>query len=267
MTLRNKLLVVAVSIVACQGSTWAVEPYDRTPQEEALCSSLVYGGQNPSVKRNAEGDDWIHMHHYCDCIRYRYRALRKISDKPAFTFDLKLGIGGCDYVLTHTSPTFYMRPKVLVDKGRGLRLFGDLGGAIRTFQQAITMNSHEINAYLESAQIQKDLGRSDDALETLYSGLQANPGNKALEQRYRELGGKLRLPEAVAKSSPEAARSSAAAMQSPQLNAERPEVSRKEPQGPSNTVEVGGEEGSASSKGCRYCPPDSVQRKWEDSFK
>lgn len=263
---NSKFALVAVSLAVLSLNGWTVEPFTRTPQEEALCSTLIYGGQSPEAKRTAEGDDWIHMHHYCDCIRYRYRALRKIADKPAFNYDLGVAIGACDYVITHTNPSFYMRPKVLVDKGRALRLRGDFGAALRDFQLAITMNSHEISAYLESAQVQKDLGRSDEALKTLYSGLQANPGNKVLEQRYRESGGKERLPEPVGTAGLEVPKSPAGPVEGPKMEIEKSEI-KLEPPGPANPGEAVEGAGGISTKGCRYCPPDAVQRKWEDSFK
>jgi tetratricopeptide (TPR) repeat protein len=252
-------LGVGLSLVLAIGVAEAVEPFAETPQETAMCSAYIYGGQNKQFKENTEGkDDWQHMHHYCDCVRYRYRALRKISDKHAYRYDLGVAIGGCDYVLDKASRGFYMRPKILVDKGRAQRMLGQPGPAARSFQEAIAGNPREVNAYVELAETQKSMGQTSQAQETLLQGLRHNPGVKLLQQRYRDLGGKEPFPEAVAK--PETQREPTA-----------PSPSEVEP--PKAPVEVGQEEvpveqpAGSLGQGCRFCPPDVVQKRWADSFK
>ena len=266
--MRIWIATIGALLAASAATAWGVEPFAETPQETALCSGYIYGGHDKQFKENTEGkDDWMHMHHYCDCVRYRYRALRKISDKYAYKYDLGVAIGGCDYVLDKTSRGFYMRPKVLVDKGRALRMRGDAGPAARQFQEAIQLNPREVSAYIELAETQKEGGQNAEALKTLYSGLRANPGVKTLEQRYRELGGKEPLPEAVAKPAPDTAEP-APAISSEPPKAEAPSsAATPAAQAPAGPAAAGDGTPAAPTQGCRFCPPDAVQRKWEGSFK
>lgn len=248
--------------VLSAGVALAVEPFAETPQETAMCSAYMYGGRDKAFKVKTEGEDWIHMHHYCDCVRYRYRALRKISDKYAFKYDLGVAIGGCDYVLDKTSKGFYMRPKVLVDKGRAQRMLGSTGPAARSFLEAIQMNRSEVSAYLELAETQKGMGQGSQALETLLQGVRNNPDAMALQQRYREMGGKEAFPEPAAKAVPQPPPAPAESSQAPQNETPAAEARQEKPREPDEAKPQ-----EPSLTGCRFCPPETVKRKWEDSFK
>lgn len=263
-------VMLALMVMAWGGQAEAVEPFARTPEEEALCKVHVYGSGAKDLQNR---DDWQHMHHYCDCIRFRYRAIRSMSDKYAYKYNLGIAVGGCDYVLKHTRTSFVMRPKVHVDKGKVLKLMGDTGGAVREFMTAMDSDRSETSAYHELSLLQQEQGQKSAALETVVLGLRHNPEAKLLQNRYLELGGKRPFPEPIARVERE-----------PERIVPQPESSMSTelaPVEPVVPVDVsaegaiesvpGGEEGEAvganGGRSCRFCPPEEIQRRWIESFK
>lgn len=268
--LDEKKLGVLLALAVLAAPAGAVEPFARTQQEEALCSTYVYGA---GAKDRGNRRDWQHMHHYCDCIRFRYRAIRTMGDKTTFRYNLESAIDGCDYVLQHTTQAFSMRPKVHVDKGRALKLKGDKTLAAQEFSTAIETDPTEVNAFNELSLLQEEGGKKTEARETIARGLRHNPDATLLQKRYLELGGKKPFPEPIARVEP-----------APEKKAVEPDV--PEPQGlppvdPVIQVDADAEQRDKSSEGeqagppdaasagrsCRFCPPEEIQRRWVESFK
>lgn len=267
---RKLGVLLALAVSAYGAPAGAVEAFARTPQEEALCSTYVYGAGAKDVGNRR---DWQHMHHYCDCIRFRYRAIRTMGDKSEFRYNLESAIGGCDYVLKHTTKAFSMRPKVHVDKGRALKLKGDKTLAAQEFSTAIEIDPTEVNAFVELSLLQEDRGKKAEARETIARGLQHNPEAALLQKRYLELGGKKPFPEPIARVEP-----------APEKKAEEPDV--PEPQGlppvdpviqvdadperqdkSSEGEQAGPPDAASAGRSCRFCPPEEIQRRWVESFK
>jgi len=167
----------------------------RTPQEEAMCQAKVYS------RDTSDRENWQHMHQYCDCIRFTNRAHSALGTWYEMEFYLKIGIAGCDYVLSHTKPDFYMRPEVHLQKGKALRLYKKEGEATAEFMEAIKGNPELAGAYVELADTQASNKKPQEAFKTVSEGLRHAPDSKQLKRRYTELGGKLPYPEAVVKKS------------------------------------------------------------------
>lgn len=229
------------------GSAHALEPFAETPQETALCSALIYGGK---IRNEGEGH---YSGHYCDCVRFRYRANRKVSDKTAFRYNLEQAVSGCNYVLSHHSESPELLPKIHVDKGRALRLLGNIGPAEQEFRKAIELNPSETNAYAELAELQRVAGQRPQALETVTLGLRHSPDAKFLRKRYLELGGKEPLPEPIAK---------VVAIPDPPMAGAEDDAASSAARSESRSDEAA----SIPDRGCRFCPPDEVQHRWRDSF-
>jgi len=237
--------------------------FAKTPQEEAMCQVVVYS------RDTSDHENWAHMHHYCDCIRFTNRAYSALGDWYAMRVNLKVGIGGCDYVLRHAKPDFYMRPEVHLQKGKALRLYRQEGKAIAEFMEAIKGNPQLAQAYVELADIQAKNKKPRDALKTVTEGLRHAPDSKPLKRRYAELGGKLPYPEPVVKKSSPAADADAAATTSQALPEPQaspspaatipPEASvstkaGEKPAEPVTTPPAPAKIGSPNNPHCRFCP-------------
>ena len=181
-----------ISLVLLPSLAGAVADFARTPQEEAMCQAMIYNGHDTSDR-----DNWRHMHHYCDCIRFTNRAYSALGDWNNMRYNLGIGIGGCDYVLRNTKPDFNMRPEVHLQKGKALRLFQQEGKAAAEFMEAIRGNPELAQAYVELADIQARNKKPGEALKTVTEGLRHAPDSKSLKRRYTELGGKLPYPAPI----------------------------------------------------------------------
>lgn len=280
--LKARRLVVGISGVLVCGAAGAVQSFGVTPQENALCSALIFGGKDKHYYTKIEPEvGWEHTHHWCDCVRFRYRAIKLIGNRTEFSYILNEAVGGCDYVIRAARPGFRMLPKVHVDRGRALKLRGDSGEAVLAFQKAISLDPTEIHGYNELSLIQEERGQRAAARETVALGLQHNPESELLQKRYLELGGKEPFPVPVAGAVP-IAPAPAPIRQQNGVEPAPPAVLELEPAEP--TIAVDAQPGGASEankqltedrkveedgsgRSCRFCPPEEIQRRWIESFK
>lgn len=175
---------------------WAVPPYAATPAEQAMCQARVYS-------RLGERDqNTMHMHHYCDGLRFLDRAYASLGDKQDMRYYLGVSIGNFDYVLTHTQEDYVMRGEVHMGKARALKLLGKKGEAATEYLKALRYLPNSSAIYLALADIYQEIGDKPKALEMVAEGLRHTPDSKGLKRRYTELGGKLPYPEAVTKAMP-----------------------------------------------------------------
>jgi len=246
------------------GASDYTKEFAKTPQEVAMCQAMVYDGHDTSDR-----DDWQHMHHFCDCIRFTNRAYSALGNWDEMRYDLQLAIGGCDYVLGHTKTDFYMRPEVHLQKGKALRLFRQENKAVGEFMEAIRGNPELAQAYVELADIQARNKKHGEALKTVTEGLRHVPDSKPLKRRYSELGGKLPYPEPLVKESPSAPEAAVPATpRSPSTEQQAspvpaavtpqdsavPATSAAKPTDPDARPPETPKIGSPTNPWCRFCP-------------
>lgn len=205
-------------MLVASGPVWAVLPWGLTPAEDAMCKARV-AGRDKSDTRN-----WMHMHHYCDGLRFYSRALASTTNRSDFSYYIKESIGGYDYVLRNTSQDFYMRPEVMAEKARTLSLAGRKAEAVSLYSTVVNQSPNFVPAYLFLADHYANSNRHK-ALELVIQGLRHNPDTKSLQRRYKELGGKLPYPEPIAKATPypvESPQTTPVTPAAPALNADGP---------------------------------------------
>ena len=190
--MRNRfppILMVTAALAVFAPEVLAVAEFAKTPQEEAMCQQQVFQGRDISDRAN-----WIHMHHFCDCVRFQHRALMT-KNAGDVKYNLSVAIDGCNYVLKHTSPAFYMRGEIHFQKAKALRLSKRNAEAMSEYFEAIRSDPDLIAAYVELADLQARTGLKPEALKVVTEGLRHAPESKALQRRYTEFGGALPLPE------------------------------------------------------------------------
>lgn len=263
------------------GKSQAVEPFAATPQEVSLCSALIFGGRDRGYMESLEPEaGWGHTHHWCDCVRFRYRAVRKIGDKISFDYNTGQALQGCDYVIRAVPPGSRILPKVHVDKGLVLKLRGETRVAAQEFQRALSLDPSEVKAYSELSLLQEESGQRTVARDTVTLGLQHNPKSKLLQKRYLELGGKEPFPEPLVRDvqvpvPPTAPPESSGETVAPEVLDLAPSESVIAVDAQSESAMEAGpkskeEEGAATdanAPSCRFCPPEEIQRRWIESFK
>lgn len=248
--LKKTGFLVCATLISLLQSIEAAADFAKTPQEEAMCQALIYDGHDTSDHRN-----WMHMHHFCDCMRFTNRAYSAIGNWNAVRGNLQAALDGCDYVLKATTPDFYMRAEVHLQKGKALRLDRQENKAVDEFMEAIRGNPELAQAYVELADIQARNKKSGEALKTVTEGLRHAPDSKPLKRRYTELGGKLPYPDPVATVpvEPQVAKPDEAIASTPVVPVES---TSDTPAAPAVEPVVQPKIGSPKNPYCRFCPPE-----------
>lgn len=240
-----KFILFALAGLLATDSALALQPFAKTAAEDAMCRMSI-AGRDTSDKRN-----WGHMHHYCDGLRFYNRALANTGNRSDFKYNIQLSLAGFDYVLSHTSPDFSMRPEVIANKARTLALAGRKAEAVMLYTGVVQQTPNYIPAYLYLADYYASNDRKK-ALNLVSDGLRHNPGTKSLERRYQELGGTLPYPEPLKRAEPAVIEPSPVAEQ-----AAAPEVQPEEIPAEKTTPEAGTDKpkiGSPKNPYCRFCP-------------
>lgn len=142
------------------------------------------------------GTDFVHIHHYCAGLNFVNRSYSMSSTKRRLE-TLKAAVRNFDYILTHTQPSFYLRPEALMNRGIAMSMMQNQGEAIGSLRKAIEMNPRLPRAYMTLADLYDKIKNRGKALETISEGLRHNPDTRSLQRRYTELGGKLPYPEPI----------------------------------------------------------------------
>lgn len=200
------------------------------------------------------GPDFVHIHHYCAGLNFVNRSYSMASTKSRLEI-LNAAVRNFDYVLTHTQPSFYLRPEALMNRGIALSMMQNQGEAIGSLHKAIEMNPRLPRAYITLADLYDKMKDRSKALETVSEGLRHNPDTRSLQRRYTELGGKLPYPEPTEPMP--AVEAEAAKPEEPST----PTPNLVEPVASSNTTPPASVEsiaeppiGSPTNPYCRFCP-------------
>lgn len=177
---------ICLLLILCAFASLAlgVEDYAATPEEAEMCKKRVFSRKDP------KNPDWGHMHHYCDGLRFYGRAKRDRNNPPALKFNINNGVVNFNYILTHTSPGFHMRPEVMVMKGQLLELGDRTMEAAQLYNDALKLNPNFAMAYGALGNFYAKTGSKQDALKIYSEGLRRNPKNRYLLSRYKALGGR-----------------------------------------------------------------------------
>jgi tetratricopeptide (TPR) repeat protein len=173
---------VFIATVMLLASGDSMGDFAKTEKEEKLCRAAVY-----SYSDGRDKEDWKHMHHFCDCVRFTYRARRNWRNKEQYKYNLNNALSGCGYVLGHTSPGFYMRPLVLIQMGEVLTLQKHYGKAESALKQAISLNPKEAKAYVKLSTVYKRKKNLKGAAEILRQGLLQVPDSQLLKRRLERV--------------------------------------------------------------------------------
>ena len=245
-----------VALLLASMPAWAILPYGATPAEQAMCQARVYS------RLGARNQNTMHMHHYCDGLRFFDRAQASMGDKQDRGYYLNESIGNFNYVLGATQEDYVMRGEVHVGKARALKLAGKKGEAAGEYIKALRYFPNASAIYLGLSDLYQDMGDKPKALEMTTEGLRQSPNSKGLKRRYTELGGKLPYPEAVATTIPA---EMAGAQVKPDVSPEAApppgeatsqaadDTKLTAPTGPTTQIEPP-KIGSPKDPYCRFCP-------------
>ncbi len=179
----------------------AVAGYSPTAVELSIlppfCQTKLNSSSNPAdqiLYSGKIGPDWLHIHHYCFALNFSNRYKRTFANKGDQLFYLQSAMGEFDYVFTNSSPNFWMRPEMHVQKGKLLAAAKRNIEAVNEFEQALQDNPNYVEAYVALSDYYKNTGQQSKSITSVEQALQHAPNNKSLQKRYNQLTGKIFTP-------------------------------------------------------------------------
>lgn len=267
MKLWLSAALMAAFMAALPLSAWSVDDWRATPEEQEMCHVAISAKAKAigvERKRPALDKNWATMNHYCDCLRFYNRALAARS-RSNRDYLLDESLGGCNYVLDHTSADFAFRPELHYRNGQAYEMKGDHAKAETEYLQVLNSNPAGVpEVYQSLGDIYERRKQKAKALEFYTEGLRHSPESKALKRRYLELGGKEPFPEPHVKAATPKARppgEAAAPAGPPEAAAptappEPPATAPREVAKPAAPVAQPPRQviGSPTNPWCRFCP-------------
>lgn len=269
-----KRYVTAVAVAVLASGAHAALPYGPTDAEFAtlpqFCKARMKEGLSKAEKIALSGNigenNFLHIHHYCIAANFMKNRLRLVKTPQERENMLREIVGNYKYVLDHGEKTFWMRPQIHVEMASALLMLKQKAEAMSQYSQAIAFNPAYQPAYMPLITAYRELGNTSTALEVATAGLRQFPDSKPLQQAYLSVGGKKPFPEPVAKVAPEV-KAKVESPSSPAIDTQSAE-SVAGPAGGAAAPASGSapEPEVVSERGCRFCPPEEIQKKWRESF-
>ncbi|MBN8441194.1 MAG: hypothetical protein J0M28_05740 [Thauera sp.] len=266
--------IIACVLLSMGAGANAALPYSPTDVELAtlppFCKARIKEGLSKAEKVALSGNigesNFLHIHHYCIAANFMKNRLRLVSTPQEREHMLREIVANYAYVLEHGEKTFWMRPQIHVEMASALLMLKQKAEAISQYSQAIAFNPAYQPAYMPLITAYRELGNTSTALEVATAGLRQFPGSKPLQEAYLSAGGKKPFPEPAANVVPEvkpkleSPPSKATDTQSPEPVAGPAGGAAVPTSGSASEPEV------VSERGCRFCPPEEIQKKWRESF-
>ena len=212
-------------------------------------------------------DNWLHMHHYCYALNFVNRS-QKAANTRDRNSQLQLAVADYNYVLRGTKPDFWMRPQLYVELGRIYGRLDRQDEAMNAFRAAVQANPTYLAGYLALIDQLRKAGETPQARNVAGEGLRHLPDSERLQALYLDLGGKKPFPEPASRkpaipASPPAESSSEAL----QVERQQEEAATPERASAPDAASEGAPQDAESGPSCRFCPPEEVQRRWQESFR
>lgn len=134
-------------------------------------------------------DNWLHMHHYCFGLKALQLSYSNFHDLTSRTYQARVAETEFNYVLRHSEDDFYMRPEILVQRGRAQTLARAYELAKKSFEEALKLNPKSIDAWAALADLYSQIGRKDEAIKVLEQAIKTtgDEQNKKIILRLNEL--------------------------------------------------------------------------------
>lgn len=248
-------------------------PFTPSASEMALlpehCKARFTDQHSPQYQAWMQrvGPKFLGMHHYCAGLNYINRYQRLVNDEKR-DYYLSRAVPEIDYVANNMPADFVLAGEIYLNRGIAYRLMRNDAAAAGDFMRAIAHDPNQTRAYIYLSEFHSRAGRKAEALELVSTALQRMPGNKALQRKYLELGGKEPFPAAkpdpAAPASAEQGEPPPALVETPEVSAPAAEVvppsvapakAANEAENPSGDGEISRPAiGAPGNPYCRFCP-------------
>lgn len=264
--MKIKFAQTFVMALGLSAATAGAVPWDKFTDAEIAalppyCTAKMSGSFDKHWL-NTLGSIYNHVHHYCGTLGFasRYYKSHSPQDRRFFLQEIDNNL---NYMITHGDPSATLMPEIYFTKGKFLILGGKDAEGVKAFFQAIQLKPDYPDPYAGIADFYARMGNNKDALKFLQDGLRQKPTSRQLARRYKELGGKLPLPEVPASKNktaktesqtPVPAETEKKVVVAAPLVAPQTSKPGKTPAGETTPEKIG----NPSNPWCRFCAEDAL---------
>ena len=137
------------------------------------------------------GNGFWHMHHYCGAQVAIMRAEKHSTGAQARKALLESAVDDIDYAIRNgtkdSGPKFVMLPEIYLKRAQTLARLRQYDEAVASFGDSIAAKPDYWPAYAALADMYKNLGSPEKALEVVEQGLKFAPSSKLLNTMLAEL--------------------------------------------------------------------------------
>ena len=186
------ITVAMILLITWSGGAKAVGSWEPSDAEmrglPPYCNGKLKGNKTEAqLWAPRLGEGYGHIHHYCVALNFIRRAEKNWKDKENQKFNYNRARTNIQYMLTHTSESYFMRPEFHVKLGEVLIQLGRESQGAAEFEKAIAQKADYIPAYTGLSDYYKKLGQLDMAREALQRGLERAPESRSLKRRLKRL--------------------------------------------------------------------------------
>ena len=143
---------------------------------------------HPEVRRwrSVFGDNYSHMHHYCQGLLHLLRGNLKPLDSHQAYINYKKAVGNLEYMESRASSDFNLMPELYLKKAQALSRMDQPREAVGAFRRSIKLKPDYVPAYAALSDFHLVQGRPEQARKVLREGLNAVPDAGSLQRRLQE---------------------------------------------------------------------------------
>jgi tetratricopeptide (TPR) repeat protein len=264
--LRNAFTLTILAVLGLLGVKQAIAalPFKASEAElsrlPTFCQvklgySLNANQANDKLYSQKIGPDWLHIHHYCFALNFSNRYKSSFGNKIDQLFYFQSAMTNFEYIFTHSSPTFWMRPEMHVQKGKLLVAANRNVEAVSEFEKALQRDPNYVEAYVALSDLYMNTGQQSKSITAVEQALQLAPNSKSIQRKYNQLTGKIFTPppptvEQAAQIPP----TTIPVVQAAVTNGVSPTTMQPVPA--SSPAVVPEKIGTPTNPYCRFCPPE-----------
>ncbi len=128
------------------------------------------------------GNNYIHMHHYCQAILYLTKANLEFNSLRR-TRLLENALEELKYMEKRITPDFVLLPELYIYLSKSYRGLNDLGKAFYYADKAVTLKPDYIKGVIVFADLAVSLGQRDEALKAIEKAIEKKPKSNSLKRR------------------------------------------------------------------------------------
>lgn len=264
----TRFILILLALIS--GPTVAAEAFAPTPAEierlPPVCKRILTG----TITRQ-EAAPYPNFHHYCYGLNFINRAERPGQTTDGRRFNLTSALGEIGYTAGKAPQGHWSLPQLHTDMGRVYMKLKDTAKAAEAYSKALGFNPRYEPAYVGLIQVYRSMGSQGSVLDLATTGLRHLPDSSRLKKAYLDSGGRQPFPAPIEQPTPNEARAESVNDQpaaSPGEAFAPPESADQASTGVdgSGSEPIAEDEAAVAPSGCRFCPPDEIQRRWRESF-